>query len=168
MIVRFTRKHNRTTKDIFGEKFQQKLKMQLQGATQKIAHYCKHNHTWQNRTGALEESINFTPPVLKGNMWTSTVFAGGWAKVKYAFSGKAWAWRVYGESKVLDYRKRNIGYSRGQRFAFKRGMGRLVNYAHWVEKKGYPVLIQGIEKYRPLLTRIFAGNLKIEKIGLGK
>lgn len=166
MITRFTRKYNRTTKDIFGAKFQERVKMQLQGATQKIAHYCKHNHTWQNRTGALEESINFTPPELKGNMWASTVFAGGWAKVKYATMRKIR--QLKGQKYISRQRKKNIGYQRGQAFQFKRGMGRLVNYAYWVEKKGFPVLIQGIEHYRPLLARIFANNLKIEKIGLGK
>jgi hypothetical protein len=160
MIVRFTRKYNRTVADIFGNKFQEKVKMELQSATQRIAYYCKHNHTWQNRTGALEESINFTPPERKGSMWTSTVFAGGWARIKYVFD--------YAKRKATGKKRRSYRYQRGERVKLQRGMGRFVNYAYWVEKKGYPVLKQGIEKYRKQLTRIFANNLKIDKIGLGR
>jgi len=155
MTVRFVRKHNRTVKDIFGNKFQQTVKMQLQDATQKIAFYCKRNHSWQNRTGALEESINFTPAERKGTFWQSSVFAGGWAKVKYAYD--------FARRRATRRKKANIRYQRGQRFKAKRGMGIYVNYAYWVEKKGFPVLKQGIEKYRRRLAGIFKANLRVRR-----
>lgn len=160
--VRFHRKYNRNLKDILGNKFEERVKMTLQDTTQKIAHYCKYTHGYTNRTGALEESVNFTPAEYKNGFWQSTVFAGGWAKVKYAYQ---WATR---RLKGMEYerKKRNVRYQRGERFNVKPGMGIWVNYAYWVEKRGYPVLIQGIEKYRHQLSRIFQDNLKVKRFPL--
>lgn len=162
MPVRFVRKYNRTVKDIFDNKFQNRVKMELQNVTQKIAYYCKHNHGFQNRTGALEESINFTPPVLKGDNWQSTVFAGGWARAKYAYQ---WATRSL-KGQLYERRKRNIRYQRGESYRVRPGQGIWVNYAYWVEKRGYPVLIQGIEKFKGQIAKVFAAGLRVKRYPL--
>ena len=179
MPVRFTRKYNRNTKDIFDNKFQERIKQNLQNVTQNIAFYCKHNHGFQNRTGALEESINFTPPVLVGDSWQSTVFAGGWARAKYAIIEVFARFKKGGRSQIVQEfggellptryttkRKKNVRYYRGQRFNVQRGMGIYVNYAYWVEKRGYPVLIQGIEKFKDQIASIFAKALTIKRYPL--
>lgn len=155
MTVRFVRKHNRTVKDIFGNKFQNRVKMELQTMTQKIAFYCKKNHGFQNRTGALEESINFTPPEFKKGFWQSAVIAGGWARAKYALD--------FTRRRGTGRKKRNVRYQRGQGFKIKKGMGIYVNYAYWVEQKGFPVLKQGIEKYRRQIVRIFGRGLRVRR-----
>lgn len=152
MPVRFVRKHNRTVADVFNNVVQPKIKIQLQDAAQKIATYSKRNHTWENRTGALEESINFTLPERTSTGWIATVFAGGWAKVKWAFDITA---------RKAGRRRKHYRYQRKQRIPMKRGTGVFVNYARFVEDKGFPVLKQGIEHYRHLLTRIFKRNLKV-------
>lgn len=139
--------------DVFKNLIQPRAKMILQDGVQKIATYCKRTHRWQNRTGALEESINWTPPELKRGRLIATVFAGGWAKAKYALN--------YGSRKGGGHRRPNIRYQRGQRFKVKRGMGIFVNYARYVEKKGFPVLIHGVEKYRPLIARLFKMKMKV-------
>lgn len=158
MSVRFYRKYNRTATDIFGNKFQHRLKMELHDAVQKISFYCRKNHTWQNRTGALEESIGFEEPIYKGGFWQAVVKAGGWSRVKFAFN--------VGLRRATGKRKRNARYQRGQRFNPGKGTGLFVNYAYWVEKKGFPVLIQGIEHYKRLIGKVLAANLKVRKIGL--
>lgn len=134
--------------DVFKNLIQPRAKMILQDGVQKIATYCKRTHRWQNRTGALEESINWTPPELKRGRLIATVFAGGWAKAKYAYR------------KAKGRQKRQ--YERGSRFQVKRGMGIYVNYAGYVEKKGFPVLIHGVEKYRPVIARLFKMKMKVK------
>jgi hypothetical protein len=160
MIVRFTRKYNRTVEDIFKQKIQPKIPMLLQQSVQEIATYCKRNHTWQNRTGALEESINWTPPTQKGSYWFATVFAGGWAKAKYAYG--LVTRRLKGQE--YERRKRNIRYQRGEAFKIKRGMAVFVNYAKYVQDKGYPVLIQGWERYKSVIRLRFKRDLSFRSI----
>lgn len=152
MPVRFVRQKNRTVADVFNNIMQPKIKIELQDVAQKIATYSKRNHTWKNRSGALEESINFTLPEKTSTGWIATVFAGGWAKVKWAFDITA---RREGR------RRKHYRYQRKERIPMGRGTGVFVHYARFVEDKGFPVLKQGIEFYRHRIAQIFRQTLKV-------
>ena len=154
--ARFHRKYRRTPKDIFDQKIQPRLSMLLQQSVQEIATYCKRTHTWRNRTGALEESINWKPPERRGSTWTALVFAGGWAKAKFSYDP--------GIRKGTGKRKKLYRYQRGERFRVRRGMVVFVNYARYVENKGFPVLTHGWEKFKPIIRRRFRRNLSFRRI----
>jgi hypothetical protein len=154
--VRFYRTHRRTVREIFDKKIVPKLPMLLQQSVQEIATYCKRTHSWRNRTGALEESINWTQPERRGSNWTAAVFAGGWAKAKYTNDP--------GIRKGTGKRKKQYRYQRGLRFQVRRGMAVFVNYARYVENKGFPVLTHGWEKFKPIIKRRFRRNLSFRRL----
>jgi hypothetical protein len=152
-LVKFVREKKRTPLDVFNEAIQPKAKMALQDLVQKIATYCKRNHVWKNRTGALEDSISWIPPEKQGNNLIATVFAGGWAKAKFAYDPNL--------RKESGRRKRPYRYQRGARIKVRPGMGLFVKYARFVEDKGFPVLKQGISHYKAKAKRDFQDGLKI-------
>jgi hypothetical protein len=153
--ARFHRKYRRTPADMFNQKIQPRVPMLLQQSVQEIATYCKRSHTWKNRTGALEESINWRPPERRGSNWIAVVFAGGWAKAKYAFD--------FAKRQETSQRKRPYRYQRGERFRVKRGMAVFVNYARYVEDKGFPVLKQGWERYKGIIKARFKRGLSFSR-----
>ena len=158
MSVKLHRKYNRMVASIFGNKFQKRIKTELRDLQQKIVVHCRKNHRWANRTGALESTIAFDPPVYKKGFWQGVVRAGGWGQAKYSLD--------YAKRKGTGRHKKNVRYQRKQRFNVKRGMGIFVNYAFWVEQKGFPVLKQGIDKYRRRAATILGRRLRIRRFSL--
>lgn len=157
MSVKLHRRYNRTVADVFGSKFQKRIPAELQDLQQKIVVYSRKNHRYINQTGALENSLAWDSPIQKGGFWQGVVRAGGWSQAKYTYS---FAKRLAGRW------KRNVRYQRKERFNVKRGMGIFVNYAYWVEQKGFPVLKQGIDKYRRRAATILGRRLRIRRLPL--
>lgn len=140
------RKYNRGVLDIERQFIQPRAKRLVEGAVQFFGHYCRKNHIWQNRTGALENSISWTEARKTARGWSARVEAGGFSKTRYAFD--------YGLRKATGQRRRNkIGG-----VTVPAGTAIIVNYARHVERKGYPVLKQGVKptqkKFRILGVRI--------------
>lgn len=156
-MAKMQRKYNRDVRQVFNKLVYPKIPMALWSVANQFAVYCKKNHRYQNRTGALEDSIKAHKPEHKRGAWTVAITAGGWARAKYSLD---YARRKAGGGR----RKSNIRYQRGKRFSVKRGMGLLVNYAWWVEKKGFPVLKQGAEKFRNRIVNHLKGKLRIQRI----
>jgi hypothetical protein len=161
-LVKFTRTKNRTADDVYKNMILPKLPLVLNDACQKITYYNKHNHTYKNRTGACENSVSWIPPVTEGAVVKAAVIAGGLSKATqtqyYAGGGAHTIRSVTAKGKKLRYKKVA---------QVTRGMQILVNYAIFLERKGYPVLKQGIEYFRPKLTKQFAGMLKLTDVNNG-
>lgn len=152
MPVRFVRTKNRTVSDILRSPISGRLERSLDSTAQKIVHYSRTNHRYQNRTGALEGSLSWTPVIRTHNGFSTTVFAGGESVVRFAFD---FARRV-----KTGVRRRNVRYSNKGRILPKRGALIFVNYARYVEDKGYPVLKQGIDHFRNRISGFFRQDLQ--------
>lgn len=155
-MVKVRRKYNRDMQQVFNKVIRPKIPMALWSVANQFAFYCKKNHHYQNRTGALEDSIKAHKPKHKGRVWTVAITAGGWARAKYGLN--------YALRRSKGKQRRNIRRQRGERFKVKKGMGLFVNYAWWVEKKGFPVLKQGAEKFRNRIVNHLKGKLRIRRI----
>lgn len=178
MTVRFYREKQRTVNDIFRTAIQPRAAIALQDIAQKVVYYAKTNHRYQNRTGALQESISWVPPVKVGDSYQTVIFAGGWSVAKYALDqGRLGRARRGTANMILAARSRrqylnaieggkyrNIRYQRGTPFWVTKGQGLYVNYAPYVERKGFPVLSQAIAHYRPLVTRVLQQELKLQGV----
>lgn len=156
MPGKFVRVKKRTVKDIFAKHIQPRIMAQMNTLGNNIALEARKNHTFTNRTGALESSISWTPPVIKGHRYVMTVFAGGWASAKFAFN--------FGKRKLSNVKRRNYRYQRGKRFAVQRGQGLYVNYAPFVERRGFSVLKNAIVKYRRMGVAIMGRALKLNGV----
>lgn len=155
-MVKVQRKYNRNVRQVFDKLIQPKIPMVLKTVATQFAFYCKKNHRYQNRTGALEDSIRAHEPKYKRGAWTVAITAGGWARAKYGLN--------YALRKAKGRRRANIRRQRGKRFKVKAGIGLFVNYAWWVEKKGFPVLKQGAEKFRNRIVNHLKAKLRIQRI----
>ena len=155
-MVKVRRKYNRDMRQVFDKLIRPKIPMALWSVANQFAFYCQKNHRYQNRTGALEGSIKAHKPEHKRKAWTVAIIAGGWARAKYGLN--------YALRRSKGKRRRNIRRQRGEGFRVKKGMGLFVNYAWWVEKKGYPVLKQGAEKFRNRIVNHLKGKLRIQRI----
>lgn len=155
-MVKVQRKYNRDVRQVFDKLIRPKIPIALKSIANEFAFYCKKNHRYQNRTGALENSIKAHEPEHKRGAWTVAITAGGWARAQY---GLNYALRL-----SKGKRRRNIRQQRGEKFRVKKGMGLFVNYAWWVEKKGFPVLKQGAEKFRNRIVNHLKSKLRIQRI----
>jgi len=150
--VRFKRVHNRTAEDVYRNMIRPRLPMALDDVAQKIVHHARRNHGYENRTGALEESVSWVPAKTRGNKVTAIIMAGGESK----------ATRTYRQEKVFYYDEQ------GRLRVFKlktpkitaKGTPTYVDYAIWVELKGLRVLKFAIERFRRQIARILGRNLK--------
>jgi len=154
MIVKFQRKHNRNLKDIYEKAIQPKEKEIFRDSLQKMSIYCRQRHTWKTRTGALESSITFKEPEFDKDKLKGELLAGGWGRAKY----------TYDRARRSEGRKKQYRRQRDLRIRVRRGIGIWVNYAPFVEKKGYPVLKQGIDRFLPRLSRKLGMELKAIRI----
>lgn len=123
---------------------------------QKIVTHAQKNHEFKNRTGALEASLAWSFPEYKNKQFQMIIAAGGWSRAKYSLD--------YGRRKESGVKRRNVRYQRKQRFNPRQGQGLFVNYARFVENKGYSVLSKSIDKYRRESSRIFGRELKLQGV----
>lgn len=164
MPSRFVRVKKRTVRDIHENMLQPRLKTELYGISQKVTDFARRNHVFQNRTGALEGSISWEGPKRTRTGYSTTIFAGGWSVVKYAFN--------FALRKGTGRRRRNVRYQprkSGQplhrrRLAPRRGQGVYVDYAPYVEDRGYWVLSGAIRHFRRKIGTILGLKLKAIRI----
>ena len=123
---------------------------------QQIVFDVQRNHTFKNRTGALEASMAWSFPEYKNKQFQMTIAAGGWSRAKFSFD--------FGRRKESGVARRNVRYQRRQRFQPRRGQGLFVNYAPFVERKGYSVLKNSVEKYKRQAVRVFGRELKLQGV----
>lgn len=141
-MAHFERKYNRSVSDIGKNMIQPRAKRLVEGAVQFFGNYCRKNHTWRNRTGALENSISWSQGWRTRRGWRAQVEAGGESIAKYTYD--------YGIRKGSGKRKANIVSGR----VIKAGDRVNVNYAHHVQNKGHGVLKQGEEPTRQKFRRL--------------
>lgn len=146
-MAKFIRTKNRDIDDIFRNMIAPRAKALLQNTAQNWVTFCRNNHTWKNRTGALENSISWTEVKKTPTGFKTTIEAGGLSEAKYAYD---FALRA-----GLGLRLRNqrflVGSLRAGSEMFAKvspGDQIYVDYAMYVENKGYPVLKQGEEYIR--------------------
>lgn len=120
---------------------------------QKIVFHAQRNHEFKNRTGALEASLAWSFPEYRNHQFVMIIAAGGWSRAKYSLD--------FGRRKATGVGRRNRRYQRGQVFRPKRGQGLFVNYAPFVERKGYSVLSKSVEKYRRESGKILGHGLQL-------
>ena len=164
MAVRFVREHNRTATDIFNNMIRPHLTGALDIGLQKMTYFNKHNHTYQNRTGALENSVSWDPAKQEGDKVVGALIAGGLSRAtitRYAAGGGSFTLR---NIRVPKTGKRKKGMLRYKKIAlFTRGDQIYVDYAAFVELKGFPVLVQGIEKYKHEIVAIIGTYLRQQR-----
>jgi hypothetical protein len=151
-VVRFKRLHNRTAQDVFNNMIRPQLPLVLDIVCQKITYYNRHNHNYQNRTGALENSVSWVPAEMHGATAKAAVIAGGPSEAKYDY--------VMDVVFYHDEQGRLRRFEPAQPRTIRAGEKIDVRYAVFVERKGRPVLKQGIEHFRPQIAAIIAANLK--------
>lgn len=152
--VRFKRVHNRTAEDIYRNMIRPRLPMALDDVAQKIVYHARHNHQYENRTGALEESVSWVGAKIRGNRVTAIIMAGGESK----------ATKTYRQEKVfyIDEQGRLRVFKLKTAKVTAKGTPVYVDYAIWAELKGLRVLKFAIEKFRRQIAKILGRNLKIK------
>jgi hypothetical protein len=154
-LVKFTRTHNRTAKDVFNNMILPTIPLAMNDLMQKMTYFNKHNHRYQNRTGACEYSITWIPAVIDGNVIKGALVAGGISKAKYTYTmSPAYYYDKQRRLRVFIPKKPRV---------IRRGQAVNVNYAAFLELKGYPVLKQGFEKYRGDGVNIIGAKLRATK-----
>lgn len=180
-IVRFKRTKNRSVEDVFANLIKPKIPLMLDDLAQKISFYNKRNHRYINRTGACENSNTFIPTVQKGARFIAYVLAGGpseatrtFTKLKVFYRDDKGRLRVFSidpgmqrqESVAsgIHARKRKEPKKEYQN-VIKKGTPIYVDYAVYLERKGYPVVRQGIEHFRRRATKLMGNHLKLRMVG---
>lgn len=147
------REKNRTVMDVFNQSISGRLPVALETVAAQIVRHCRTQHTYQNRTGALERSIGYTKARRVPTGIEVEVYAGGPSFAKYTYD--------YAQRTQKGNRRRNVRYVYGNVVRVRRNTYLWVDYAAWVEKKGYPVLSQGIRAYKNKIARIVGQMIKI-------
>lgn len=146
----FQRLKNRTMTQFFQESILPRQVALLTDAVQKTGVEAKREHSYRNRTGALESSIRWMGAQIVGEEVRAEISAGGPSKVRFAF----------------DVTKRGAGSRRRNRrdaMAVRRGQRVNVNYAKYVEGYGYTVLTQFVRRNRPLFAKALGPKVRIER-----
>lgn len=172
-MPKFVRLTKRTALDIFREGISPRAFAALNTLANNIVRDARRFHEFKNRTGALEDSISWVPPVERNGVISTTVFAGGWARAKFSWNQSNQFYRSHRTvnqyarfattRKQVDeaFMRRNYRYQRGQRFRVTRGLGIFVNYARFVENKGFSVLKKSVQRNVASGRRLLGNNLKL-------
>ena len=153
--LRFKRKHNRTAEDIYRNTIRPRLPMALDIAAQKIVFHARRNHNYENRSGALENSISWVPAKRIGNKVRSIVMAGGEAKALFKYViDTVFYYDEQGRLRVFKPKNPKV---------INKGQEVNVDYAVFVERKGLNVLKHSVEKFRHLIAKVMGVNLKHKK-----
>lgn len=163
----FTRQHNRTAEDVFNKFIAPELQVLASDIGQKLIHDAKHTHGFENRTGALEDSMRWN--VLNEVGKTSVeVMAGGYGRVQFPKRDSSRLTKQKGltaTGKTRQIRRRGKvvtdldPFEQSERRGLKKGEVILVNYAKFVEMKGYSVLIESVNRFRERIPRMMRAFL---------
>lgn len=169
--ARVFRVKKRTIMDIHATAIRPRIVATMNQLGQTIVYDAQRHHEYKDRTGALTASLAWSFPEYNGRQFTMVVAAGGWSRAKYSMD--------YGRRKQTGVKRRNVRYQRGQRFNPRGGtmtvdtpqgkmrlanQGLYVNYARFVERKGYDVLTKSVERGRAKGSRIFGEGLKLRGV----
>jgi hypothetical protein len=181
-LVRFKRTHKRSAEDVFNNLIKPKIPLVLNDFCQKISTYNRRNHRYINRTGACENSNSWVPTVQQGARFIAYVIAGGdskatrtWQKTTVFYRDDMGRLRVFPIGPGLQ-RQENVALSGHSRRAkpnkpgkeyqnvIRKGTPIYVDYAIYLERKGYPVIRQGIEYYRHKAVKALGEKLKLRLV----
>lgn len=149
--VTFQRLKNRSMRQFFQESIQPRQQALLTGAVQKVGVEAKREHTYRNRTGALETSIRWQVATIVADDVRAEISAGGPSTARFAFDLTA---------RRAGKRRRN----RRERQNVRRGGALYVNYAGYVERHGYSVLTAFVKWARPLFAAALGPKVRIERV----
>lgn len=149
-LVRRTR--HRTLQEYFFNFIRPRQEMFLNDFVQQVGVAAKREHTYRNRTGALEGSVAWEKASIVGDTIRAAIQAGGPSKVRFAI-----------DITTRRETKRRVRNIRGG-LAVRRGQIVFVNYASPVEKRGYTVLTSFVKRYLPLLRSRFGHGFKVERV----
>jgi len=155
--VRFKRDKKRGAGDYFKTIIRPKIPQALDSIVLKITVYNRKNHTYENRTKALENSLTWAAAVRRGDKYVAAIIAGG----KDIPTGQKYI-------KTTVFYKDDQGRLRVFELnppeVIPKGTKVDVDYAVFVEVKGLPVLKQGIEHFRKKIGQILAGKMRMKKL----
>lgn len=157
LSVQVKRLKNRSMTQFYRDVIQHRQRAELTSAVQKIGVEAKRQHTYQNRTGALESSIRWVPAMIKGDIVEAAVSAGGFSTVRFATD--ITTFRQTGKR----VRNRRVVLMQGL-IAVRRGHAVFVDYARAVEKRGYSVLTDFVNRAKGTLRKVFGPSLKVERV----
>ena len=152
MAVVFERLKNRSLKDYYKQIIQPRQAVLLTDALQKTGVAAKREHTYQNRTGALETSIRWQPAKILPAAVQGEISAGGPSTARWAFDVTA--------RRVEHRRRRNRRAGRN----LKAGGAVYVNYAGFVENKKYTVLTAFVKQNLPLFRKALGPKVRVERV----
>lgn len=173
------RQKKRTLADVHDKFIQPTMATVSQDIGQKIMIHARRNHTFKNRTGALEDSIRFATEQVRAATYNIIITAGGFGKVKFALrtgklatklrgllsSGKPRKIRRRGRVAV-DFNPNTNTVTLSGRRSLRKGEVINVNYAAHVERRGYSVLVNSVMYYRERIPRIISRALKGATAGI--
>lgn len=154
--ARVFRVKKRGIMDIFASDVRPRIISTMNQIGRDIVKHAEKNHEFKNRTGALEASMAWSFPEYKNRQFVMVIAAGGWSRAKYSLD--------YGRRKDTGVKRKNVRYQRKERFNPRRGQGLFVNYAPFVERKGYSVLSKSVEKYKRESARILGQGLQLRGV----
>lgn len=151
MGVVFERLKKRTMADYYKNVIQPRQVLLLTDAVQKTGVEAKREHTYRNRTGALETSVRWQGAKIVTDFVQAEVSAGGPSTARYAFDFTA---------RREGFRRRN----RRNRRDVKRGGAVYVNYAGFVERNKYRVLTFFVRRNIPLFKKALGPKASVERV----
>lgn len=150
MGVIFERLKNRTMRDYYNQIIQPRQVLLLTDAVQKTGVEAKREHTYRNRTGALETSVRWQGAKVAKDFVQAEISAGGPSVTRYAFDFTA---------RQEGTRRRNRRNHRDVR----RGGPIYVNYAGFVEGHKYRVLTFFVKRNIPLFRKALGSSASVER-----
>lgn len=147
----FQRLKNRSMRQFFQESILPRQVALLTDAVQKTGVEAKREHTYRNRTGALESSIRWQGATIVADEVRAEISAGGPSAARFAFDVT--------RRRESGKRRRN----RRERVAVRRGQQVSVNYAKYVEGHGYTVLTRFVRNNRLLFAKALGPRVRIER-----
>jgi len=135
-MAQYRRLYNRTVTDIGRQMIDPRARRLLQNNANNWVHFCKTNHSYQNRTRALENSISRSEVERTERGYQVLIEAGGLSSASFTFDAARRA--ATGKRKRMKRFGQQVG----------RGSQIYVDYAVFVEAKGFAVLLQGMEYIR--------------------
>ena len=154
----WVRKHNRTSQDVFKNMIRPKLLMALDDFMQKTVHHARqvYNYRYIDRTGALTNSKTWVPARQVGDHVIGMIRAGGVSKATQTY--------IYKDVFYYDEagRLRHFWLSEDKWVWVASGDIIYVDYAVFMERKGYNVLKFSIEAMKRKAPKIIGKTMQMK------
>lgn len=159
---KFVREKNRTVQDVFNKFIKPALETFADDIGQKVTRHAEKHHTFQNQTGALQDSMRWEVE-RRRHGYDVTIVAGGSGRIINAFRVD----KIASRPRVTGLSRRRRGLTATGKLRKTRRAGGLlkgtitdVGYATFVEKKGFSVLVNAVVYYRRRVPRLMKRWLK--------